>query len=107
RGPYLHWLMFAEATLVPVLMEHRQKVLSAGAQLPEVSARLEELVAVVDGRLEGRTFVATDAFTAADVSLASLLHVAHTLKLLETRPRLLEYVQRHTGRPASRRAVSG
>lgn len=107
RGPYLHWLMFAEATLVPVVMEHRQRALSAGSQAPEASARFEELVAVVDAQLEGRAFVASDAFTAADVSLASILHLAHTLKLLETKQRLLEYVQRQTSRPASRRAVSG
>ena len=35
------------------------------------------------------------------------LHLANTLKLLDGHPRLVEYVQRHTQRPAVRKAVSG
>jgi glutathione S-transferase len=47
------------------------------------------------------------AFTAADVVTASILHLANTLKLLDGHPRLVEYVKRHSQRPAVRRAVSG
>ncbi|MFP2904592.1 hypothetical protein ACLESD_05955 [Pyxidicoccus sp. 3LFB2] len=39
--------------------------------------------------------------------LASIRHLANTLKLLGRHPRLTDYVMRHTKRPATRRAVSG
>jgi glutathione S-transferase len=38
--------------------------------------------------------------------MASILHLANTQGLLERHPRLLEYVKRHTQRPAARNAVS-
>lgn len=38
--------------------------------------------------------------------MASSLHLANTLKLLDAQPRLEEYVKRHTPRPAVRKAVS-
>jgi glutathione S-transferase len=42
-----------------------------------------------------------------DVVMASILHLANTLKLLDGHPRLVEYVKRHSQRPAVRKAVSG
>lgn len=102
RGPYLQWMLFAENTLEPlVVAQLRNAQLSS-----EQSARLAEVLTVLDRRLHGRDFIVGDAFTAADLVTASILHLAHTLKLLETRPRLLEYVLRHTSRPATLRAVS-
>jgi glutathione S-transferase len=110
RGPYLQWIVFAEVTLEPVVLEHYRN-----AQLPEERkadlaqqhARLKEVLTVIDARLEGREFVAGGSFTAADLALASILHLANTMALLEGYPKLVEYVLRHTKRPATRRAVSG
>jgi glutathione S-transferase len=110
RGPYLQWLLFAEAALDPLVLE-----LSRDAQLPQAEkadltkqqARIGEVLAVIDGRLGGREFLAGGSFTAADVVMASILHWAHTMKLLDGRPRLFDYMMRHAGRPATRRAVSG
>lgn len=109
RGPYLQWLVFAEVTLEPLVLEHYRN-----AQLPEEKkadlarqhARLKDVLTAIDARLEGREFVAGNAFTAADLALASILHLAHTVKLLEGYPKLFEYVIRHTKRPATRRAIS-
>jgi glutathione S-transferase len=61
---------------------------------------------VVDTALNGREFLVRGSFTAADLVMASILHLANTLKLLEGHPRLVEYVKRHTQRPAVMRAVS-
>lgn len=110
RGPYLQWMVFAEVTLEPVVLE-----LYRNAQLPEENkanlaprhARLKEVLTAIDAQLEGREFIAGGSFTAADLVMASILHLAHTAKLLEGYPKLFEYVLRQTKRPATRRAVSG
>lgn len=97
-------------TLEPVVLEHYRN-----AQLPEEKkanlaqqhARLKEVLTAIDVRLEGREFIAGGSFTAADLAMASILHLANTMKLLDGYPKLVEYVIRHTKRPATRRAVSG
>ncbi len=62
---------------------------------------------VIHGGPGDREFLVGGAFTAADVVMASILHLAHTLKLLDGHPRLVGYVRRHPQRPAVRKAVSG
>lgn len=98
RGDYYQWLLFAEANLDPL-------VIGVFNQEPP-SPRLNELLDLVDERLRDREVLAGDTFTAADIVMASLLHLANMLKLLEGHPRLFEYVKRHTARPAIRRAVA-
>ncbi|RKG84060.1 glutathione S-transferase family protein [Corallococcus terminator] len=110
RSPYLQWVLFAEVTLEPVVMEHHRDAQRPAEQkmhLEKQHARLDEVLTVIDNRLEGREFAVGNAFTTADLSLASILHLASTLKLLEKHPRLIDYVMRHTKRPATRRAVAG
>ncbi|MCY1032740.1 glutathione S-transferase family protein [Corallococcus sp. BB11-1] len=110
RGPYLQWVLFAEVTLDPLVMEHhRNEQLPAEQRtnLAQQRARLDEVLTVIDLQLGGREFAVGKAFTAADLLLASILHLANTLKLLEKHPRLTDYVMRHTLRPATRRAVAG
>jgi glutathione S-transferase len=110
RGPYLQWMLFAEVRLEPVVLDHYRN-----AQLPnekrvdlsEQHTRLEEVLTVIETRLGGREYVASGSFTAADLVMASILHLANTMKLLEGHPRLIDYVIRMTRRPATMRAVSG
>ena len=115
RGAYYQWLLFAEATLAPVVMsfhEHAQlpeeQKTAAHAQeaLARHHARLGALLDVVAAEVEDRDFLAAGRFTAADLVMASILHLANHLKLLEDRPRLVKYIYLHCQRPASRRAVS-
>lgn len=47
-----------------------------------------------------------ETFTAGDVVLASILHLANTLKLAEDRPGLLRSMMRQVERPAVRRALT-
>ena len=102
RGPYLQWLLFAEVTLEPPVLARLRGELDAAQ-----AARLDAVLTAIERHLHGREFVAGAAFSAADVVLASILHLANTLKLLERFPGLYDYVARHTRRPAVRRAVSG
>lgn len=115
RGPYYHWLVFAETALDSAVME-----LYGHAQLPEAQkasasatealakhkTRLTAVLDTLQAGLGGREFLVGGTFTAADLSTASILHLAHTLKLLDGHPQLMEYVRRHSQRPAVRRAVS-
>ncbi|WP_224364265.1 glutathione S-transferase family protein [Hyalangium versicolor] len=116
RGSYYQWMAFAEARLDPAVMEFYWD-----AQLPEeqkTSERSEEesakhrtrltgVLDFIDVGLGGREFLVGATFTAADVVTASILHLAHKLMLLDGHPRLVEYVKRHSQRPAVRRAVLG
>ncbi len=102
RGDYLQWLLFAETRLEPLVLEYLP-----GATPVTPRPRLEAVLTAIERRVTGRPFIVGDSFTAADLVMASILHLANTLKLLEQRPVLFEYVHRHTARPAARRAVSG
>jgi glutathione S-transferase len=115
RGRYYQWMVFAEATLEPVVMEfykHAQlseeKKGAAHLQddLAKHRARMNDVLKVVDAELTGREFIAAGHFTAADLVMGSILHLANALKLLEGHPRLVEYVYRHCQRPAVLRAVA-
>jgi glutathione S-transferase len=109
RGPYYQWMVFAELTLDPVVMafyRHAQ-VPESNEALAKHRTRLTGVLDIIDVGLGGREFLVGGAFTAADVVMASILHLAHTLKLLDGHPRLVEYVKRHSQRPAVRKAVSG
>lgn len=116
RGPYYQWMVFAEVSLDPVVMEFLRRAplteeKKSGAhpdeELSKHRARLGALLDVISAGLGDREFLVGGAFTAADGVMASVLHLAHTLGLLDGQPRLTEYVKRHTQRPAVRRAVSG
>jgi glutathione S-transferase len=113
RGAYYQWLVFAEATLEPVVLkfyEHAQlpedKKAGAQEELAQHRARLNEVLAILDAELKGRDFLAAGHFTAADLVTASILHLANQLKLLEGHPRVVEYTYLHCQRPAVRKAVS-
>jgi glutathione S-transferase len=114
RGYYYQWMVFAEVSIEPVVMEfykHAQpEETKASPQLHEQlvkhRARMNEMLEVVDAALNGREFLVGGQFSAADLVMASILHFANTQKLLEGHPRLVEYVKRHTQRPAARKAVS-
>ena len=54
--------------------------------------------------LEGRTYVAGDCFTAADVLLASHLQWGMMVGMIEKRRAFEIYTERHVHRPAAKRA---
>ena len=54
--------------------------------------------------LEGRTYVAGDYFTAADVLLASHLQWGMMVGMIEKRRAFEIYTERHVHRPAAKRA---
>ena len=116
RGSYYKWMVFAEVSLDPVVLafywhaqqpEEKKASAQAKEELARQGTRLKAVLDLIDRGLGGSEFLVGGAFTAADVVMASILHLANTLKLLDGHPRLVEYVKRHSQRPAVRRAVSG
>lgn len=113
RGPYYGWMVFAELSLDPLVMEfYRDAQSPVAREVPEGEAaklrtRLTAALDLIQKGLGGREFLVGEAFTAADVVMASILHLANTLMLLDGYPELVAYVRRHSQRPAVRRAVSG
>jgi glutathione S-transferase len=55
--------------------------------------------------LEGRDYLVSNRFTAADLQLAFILQTARGLGALDGRPALLDYVARLEARPAYQRAI--
>ncbi|RKH72511.1 glutathione S-transferase family protein [Corallococcus aberystwythensis] len=113
RGPYYKWMVFAETTLDSVVMEFYRDAQAPAEREPSDAAvekhraRLTAVLDVIQRGLGGREFLVGETFTAADVVMASILHLANHLMLLDGHPRLVEYVRRHSQRPAVRRAVTG
>ncbi|GMU01332.1 glutathione S-transferase family protein [Corallococcus caeni] len=113
RGPYYGWMVFAELTLDPVVMAFYRDVQAPAEREPSDAAvekhraRLTAVLDVIQRGLGGREFLVGGTFTAADVVMASILHLANTLLLLGGHPELVAYVRRHSQRPAVRRAVTG
>ncbi|WP_141731126.1 glutathione S-transferase family protein [Oligoflexus tunisiensis] len=114
RGQYYQWMSFAEGSLEPVVMKfhehaHLPEEKKTGLQqenLAQYRNRLNDVLKVVETTLKGREVLVGEHFTAADLMMAAILHLAHTLKLLEGHPLLEEYLMKHTKRPACRKAVS-
>jgi glutathione S-transferase len=115
RGMFLQWLLFTESTLRPEVMafykhaqlpEEQKTIAHAQQALTQHRVRLDALLDVIDTQLRERDFLVAGHFTAADLVLASILHLANHLKLLDNRPKLVTYIYLHCQRPASIRAVA-
>jgi len=110
RGVYYQWLVYSMATAEPPVL----KVFLNTVMLPEAKrsaaaaeegrAQWAEVSRVLEGALDGQSFLLGEQFSAADVMIGSITGWAGSMKLLEGFPRLKEYVARLTSRPAFRRA---
>jgi len=60
----------------------------------------------LERRLDGRTWIATDEFTVADILLATVLREARRTDLLADYPRIRAYYDRALARPAWQRTLA-
>lgn len=103
------WCFAAVSTVSPVLdcmdMAHifDAKSESLDKGLRETAGRW---FAALEARLDGRTWIATDEFTAADLMLAGVLRNIRHTDLLQPYPRLTAYVARCFARPAWERTLA-
>ena len=101
RADYLRWMFFVAGPLESAMLS-----LIGKAQVDPVSAgygRVEDVVATLDQLLSGRTYIAGDRFTAADLLMAAYVGWYMQFKLLEARPSFEAYVAKHRQRPAAQR----
>ena len=112
RGEFLQWVHFAESTAVPpvgVVVWHTLYEQNAD-RFPEViqSARGRALEAFgfVEKRLEGRSYLLGEEFSAADVMMGFTLFAARALGVLDDRyANLNRYLARLEQRPAFQKSV--
>jgi glutathione S-transferase len=106
RAAYYRWMFFTagpiEAATVNqalgvVVSEDRQRMVGYG-QLPT-------MLDVIEAALDGRTWITSDRFTAADVFVGAMLGWGMRFKSIESRPAFAAYWQRLSERPAFRRAT--
>jgi glutathione S-transferase len=105
RGDYYRWLFFSAG---PVEAAFSNK--AAGFEVPPERRAMfgygtfELAIDTLEKALTGKTFVASDRFSAADLYVGSQLGFMLQFGLLEPRPVFSDYVARVTDRPAYGRA---
>lgn len=102
----LRWTVAALGTIeVPVLTRWFVGISGGNGTKPhEALQRWSEMrLKQLDGWLTGRTFIATDHFTVADILMAHVLTAATNQGLLESYPNILAFQKRCMDRPAWKR----
>ena len=105
RDDYLHWLQYGAAVLDPLLVEascatDRQDA----AALARAKSAFRQRAQIVDEALAGKRYLVGGEFTAADVTIGSILRAGAAIGLYTERSNLGEYLARLTQRDAYRSA---
>lgn len=111
-GFYLTWLHMAESGLSHYLSVYLGQMMnkdrygvSEGFEA-YVKHQAEKAFEMLDNHLIGRSFIAADRFTAADISVVYSLFLANVLCRLPLPDRVQTYFDRLQDRPAWKKAVS-
>ena len=112
RGAYLQWLHFAEATLMPPLIEIlRHTLLKPEAQrIPAVvvdaKIRAAATLDVLERALQDRDYLPGTDFSAADIMMGYWVQWASAMGLLTNSPSLRAHDERLSSRPALQKALA-
>jgi glutathione S-transferase len=112
RGTFLQWVHFAEATLMPPLIDiFRNTMLKPEpdripAVVTEAKGRAAVTLNVVEQALRDRDYLLGKEFSAADIMMGYGMKMAEQFGLLHDLPNLKAYVQRLNMRPALHKAMS-
>lgn len=111
RTRVVQWCFAAVSTVEPTLvcldmieMFDRDNV--AGEITAEVGKIAARWLADLERRLDGREWIASDDFTAADIMMASVLRHIRKSDLLRSYPRIADYYRRTQARPAWQRTLA-
>lgn len=111
-GFYLTWLHMAESGLSHYLavylgqMSGQDKYAVSEGFETYVKYQAEKAFEMLDNHLAGRSFIASDRFTAADISVGYSLFLASALCRLPLPDRVQAYFEKLQDRPAWKKAVS-
>jgi glutathione S-transferase len=112
RGPFLQWIHFAEATVLPPIGEIvRHTVFKPPAErvqsvVDDARARLKPTLDVVERALERNEYLLASGFSAADIMMGVSLMIARRLKSLDPGfANIAAYLARLEPRPALRTAL--
>jgi len=106
RGAYYRWLFFTAACLEPAYANHMAgwNPGTAALQRQFGYGSYRRVLDTLSVALCGRTHIAGERFSAADLYLASHLNWGMTIGAIEKRGEFVSYCEVHTKRPAALRA---
>lgn len=110
RAHVVQWVFAAVSTVYPTftcidVVEIFDRERTAPHLHDEVRKLAARWLGNLERRVDGRTWIATDDFTVADLMLASVLRMVRKTDLLAPFPKLASYYQRCTARPAWQRTL--
>lgn len=107
---YRFFLHYGEGSLMPwllVMLVVRRLGLLGRPARPKVQAVLNQHLDYLEGELSTRDWFAGDEFTAADIMMSFPLETArHRAGLDDTRPKIIQWLDRIHSRPAYRAALA-
>ena len=107
RGAYYRWLFFAAGPMEAAVTDQALGVKIEAKQHGFVGYGNAQLIEdTLAAALAGRSFIAGDRFSAADLYLCAKLDFALAFGNLPKRPEFLAYCAAHAERPAKRRAAA-
>jgi glutathione S-transferase len=108
RGAYYRWLFFAAACLEPAYVNRASGWNPTTAEMRRSFGygSYEQVLDTLSGLLHGRTYVAGDRFSTADLYLASHLRWGMMTGAIDKRPEFEAYRDAHINRPAALRALT-
>jgi glutathione S-transferase len=106
RGAYYRWLFFTAGCLEPAYVNHANgwNPATAAIQRAVGYGSYERVLDTVSSGLRGRTYLAGERFSAADLLLASHLNWGMMTGAIEKRGEFVAYCEAHIKRPAALRA---
>jgi glutathione S-transferase len=105
RAQVHRWLFFEQGSVLPMIASLRFRLQTGRlARESDEAARLIRIAAavvgVVNAHLAGREFLATDAFTVADIAAYGYVHVAHEVGVeMEHFPDVVRWLERVRAQP--------
>jgi glutathione S-transferase len=112
RGPFLQWVHFAEATLMPPVGQLAWSLMFTpeSERIPAVIEHARKLasaaIEVLEKQLAGKNYLVGDEFSGADVMMGYSLQAAKWFGLLtERHPNVSAYLERLASRAALQKAL--
>lgn len=105
RGPYYRWLFYGAGPIEAMASNH-----ALGVAIPDEKRGMvgygsrEQVIETLDKAVQGRDYLAGDAFTAADLYVGAQIGWGLQFGTIEKRPTFEAYVGRLLSRPAALRA---